>query len=79
MEPSDYDEIPLCKVLYFVRRTDYRRNKADGAHNWLENGWSAWVALCSHPTHNHTDSEGTQQSRQPSSLPSSDDGNRRSV
>jgi hypothetical protein len=19
MEPSDYDEIPLCKVLYFVR------------------------------------------------------------
>jgi len=19
MEPSDYDEIPLCKILYFVR------------------------------------------------------------
>jgi hypothetical protein len=40
MEPSDYDEIPLCKVLYFVRGTDYRRNKADGdaqlVRKWLE-------------------------------------------
>jgi hypothetical protein len=30
MEPSGYDEIPLCNILYFVRRTDYWRNKADG-------------------------------------------------
>jgi hypothetical protein len=29
MEPSDYDKIPLCKVLYFDRSTDYCRNKAD--------------------------------------------------
>jgi hypothetical protein len=21
MEPSDYDEIPLCKIMYFVRGT----------------------------------------------------------
>jgi hypothetical protein len=21
MEPNDYDEIPLCKILYFVRGT----------------------------------------------------------
>jgi hypothetical protein len=30
MEPSYYDEIPLCKILYFVRVRDYWRNKADG-------------------------------------------------
>jgi hypothetical protein len=24
------DEIPLCKILYFVRVRDYWRNKADG-------------------------------------------------
>jgi hypothetical protein len=30
MEPSDYDEIPLCKILYLSRGMDYWRNKVDG-------------------------------------------------
>jgi hypothetical protein len=30
METSDYDEIPLCKVLYLSEMRDYWRNKADG-------------------------------------------------
>jgi hypothetical protein len=29
-EPSDYDEIPICKALYFVRGTRLLRNKDDG-------------------------------------------------
>jgi hypothetical protein len=30
MEPSDYDDVPLCKILYFLEVRDYWRNKADG-------------------------------------------------
>jgi hypothetical protein len=30
MEPSDYDEIPLCEILYFVRGTELLANTIDG-------------------------------------------------
>jgi hypothetical protein len=29
MEPSEYDEIQLCVILYFVEVRDYWRNKED--------------------------------------------------
>jgi hypothetical protein len=34
---------------------DYWRNKADGAHNRLENDRGAWVTLCAHATHTDAD------------------------
>jgi hypothetical protein len=57
MEPSEYDDIPLCKILYFVRRKDYWRNKQIGMHNSSENGRRAWIALCAILTHADTDTE----------------------
>jgi hypothetical protein len=30
MEQSDYEEITLCKILYFVRGTGLLRDKLDG-------------------------------------------------
>jgi hypothetical protein len=30
MEPSDYDKIPLCKILYFSEVQDYCQNTAEG-------------------------------------------------
>jgi hypothetical protein len=45
-EPSNYDKIPLCKILYFVRGMGLM-----GMHNKSENGHSARVALWMHPTY----------------------------
>jgi hypothetical protein len=30
MEPSDYDEIPLCNILNLLEVRDYWRNKVGG-------------------------------------------------
>jgi hypothetical protein len=35
MKPSDCDEIPLCKTLYFVRGTDYWQIKEDGDAQYI--------------------------------------------
>jgi hypothetical protein len=52
MEPSDYDEIQLCKIMYSVRSTGTTGGiKQMGTNNRLENGRHTWVALCAHPTH----------------------------
>jgi hypothetical protein len=51
MDPRDYYEIPLCKVLYFVRGTGTTGGiKQMAAHNCSENCRGARVALCAHPT-----------------------------
>jgi hypothetical protein len=55
MEPSDYDEIPWCKILYFVRGTGILAEKEMETYNASENGRGAWVALHAHPTHTDTD------------------------
>jgi hypothetical protein len=34
-KPSNYDEILLHKILYFVRLRDYRQNKADGDAQYI--------------------------------------------
>jgi hypothetical protein len=51
----DYIEIPLYKILYFVRGTTTGGIKQMGTHNRSENGCGAWVALCSYPSHTNTD------------------------
>jgi hypothetical protein len=63
MEPSNYNEISLCKGLYFFQRngtTD--RIKHMGMHSRSESGHSAWVALCAHPTHTDVDTHSIQES-----------------
>jgi hypothetical protein len=53
-EPSDYDEIPLR----YCTLSEVRTNggvKQIGTHDSSENGRSAWVALCAHPTHTDTE------------------------
>jgi hypothetical protein len=57
MEPSDYDEIPLCKILYFAEVRDYWRNKAGGNKQRSENGRGAWVALCANATYTNTNTD----------------------
>jgi hypothetical protein len=53
MEPGDYNEILLCKILYFVRGTELLAEKKM-TQNRSENGGSAWIALCAQPTHTDT-------------------------
>jgi hypothetical protein len=55
MEPGDYNEIPLCKILHFVSHGTTHEIKPMGIHNRIENGHGAQVALCAHPTHTDTD------------------------
>jgi hypothetical protein len=56
MEPSGYDEIPLCKTLYFVRIYGTTGGiKQLGKYNRSEKGRGARVALSAHPTHTDTD------------------------
>jgi hypothetical protein len=57
MEPaSNYDKVPLCKILYFERGVELLAEKKEmGIHNKSENGRGAWVALYAHPTHTDTD------------------------
>jgi hypothetical protein len=55
IEPNNYDEILLYKILYFVQgyRTTSRIKKM-GMHNKSENGHGARVALRAHPTYTDT-------------------------
>jgi hypothetical protein len=53
-EPSDSDDIPLCKILC-QRCGTTGGIKQIGTHNRSEICRGARVALCVHPTHTDTD------------------------
>jgi hypothetical protein len=53
MEPSDYDEIPLCNILNLLEARDYWRNKVGEDAEQIRNGRDARVAFSVHPTHTH--------------------------
>jgi hypothetical protein len=50
MEPTDYDEIQLCKILYSVRYGTTGGIKQIGTHNRSEIGSDGRAVLCAHPT-----------------------------
>jgi hypothetical protein len=58
METSDYDKIPLCEILYFIRGmvllAKWERWRM---HNRSKNGHGERVALHTHHTYIHTHTE----------------------
>jgi hypothetical protein len=53
-EPSDFDEIPLCKILYFIRGTGLLAEYSRWETKQVKNGRGARVTLCGYHTHTDT-------------------------